>query len=289
MSWCLAQQLEVVRRVVEASRDLASGNPVASLSLLSFASERVPKLILIALGSLRCSDLPKTRSDLEDYVVKMVRKALRSIAKEVCSIDAERIVRRFNLSGEARSFVERSLSNASARARTAMQRKLSKLYEEIVRRFEELKQSVTSLEGSEVVERGLEVAASRALDVLESGFLREDEIRAIVEVASGVLSNEVDKACRRVAPRLGLVTRDLKEALEDWSDVRRRIEVAVRRAANLLKSFVAATLIMLVAARISSMVLTPASQGSLVDPRAARIGGLGEASEVLMRCSSALS
>ncbi len=286
MSWCLEQQREVVRMVLEACKELSNSNPVAALNLLLFASDRLPKLILIALGSLRCSDLAKAREDLEAYAVKMLRKALRTISKEVCSLDAARIVDKFGLSGENRSFVERSLSNASARARTSMQRRLSELYEELERRVEELRASIARLEGEELVARGLQIASSRAIEVLEKGFLNKVEVSRVVEVASDALSNEIEKACRRIAPRLGLTTAEVKSALIDWAEVKERVSRAVEKASELLKSFVASTLIMYASHRVATYVLTPVQQGQAIDPRKVRIEGIKESSEVLLRCLS---
>ncbi len=289
MSWCLDQQLEVVRRVLEASKALASSNQVASLSLLSFASERLPKLVLIALGSLRCSDLAKARSDLDEYVVKMVRKALRTISKEVCSIDAARIVESFGLTGEKRSFVERALSNASARARTSMQKKLAPLYEELIKRLESLRQPLASLDEQNLVSRGLEIAAAKAREILDKGFLSSDEVSKVIEVATEVLSNEIEKACRRIATKIEARTIDVKRVLESRDEVKQRVSKAINRAIKLLNSFVASTLIMYVVTKLTSLVLTPTQPSQVSDPRRISISGIAAACDVLASCASLIA
>ncbi len=288
MSWCLDQQIEVVRRVLEGASDLANRNAVATLNLLLFASSRIPKLALISLGSLRCNDLSKERGDLEEYVVKMVRKALRTTIKEVCSLDASRIVEKLRLVGEARSSVERSLSNVSARARTSLQRKLAPLYEELEKRFREMKSAIDLLERSELVSKGLDIVAQRVENVLSRGFLSEEEISKIVDVALGILSTETEKSFKRIAPRLGVTVNELRSIALDWGFVRERIEATVRRAAKLLKCFVASSLVNHVLSRIGSMVINPSQPSEAIDPRNLVLSGFDRVVRVLLECLSAI-
>jgi len=284
--WCLDQQVEIVEKVLEGAIELSSRNPVATLNLLLFASSRIPKLALVSLGSLRCNDLPKERGNLEEYVVKMIRKALRMVVKEVCSIDAARISEKLRLSSDAKSSVERSLNNASSRARSALQKKLAPLYEELEGRFGELKSVIDAMDKRELLSGGLERVLMYAEEIMRNGFLKEEELSRITSVALAVLSTEIEKSFKRIAPRLGVAVRELRSMVLEWGFVRERIEAMLRRASNLLKCFVASILVRYALTKIESMVLNPVQQSEAVRPSELSLESSGRAARLLLDCLS---
>ncbi len=262
--WCLEDQVTYVEQLLQALR---KGSEVPTIALLEVANriaERIPKIALLAMGTLRCSDLKKEIKDVETYAIRLLRKSLRTMTKEVCSIDANQIASSMYLSREGREVVERSLRNASARARTSMNRMLSDLFKEWERRFAELRSRIASMEiGESVSRQGIEKIVNLSMEILSKGFVTEEELRKIIDVAANALLNEVDKARRKIASALHVPPTQLEEHGLSRKYIVHRVREAAERAATLMTIYVASILVYDYLRRFFETFVNPSQQPPL--------------------------
>ena len=291
-AWCIEHYRRVLEEVLNVARECASRSPSVSVHLIALSAEKVSKLALVAMGNLRCSDLSKEVKDVETYAVKMIRKALRQLSKEVCSVDAERIAGTIARSDEDRRRIERSLRNASSRARTAMQKKLADLYQELETRFSRMRERIHSAGGEELVKRieTLINSIGFARDTIEEGFLSMKEVETIVRVAVEAISSEIDRASRNIARTLAIPLPLVRKALLDASDIEKSARERVEKMSRLLSCYVASTLIMDVFRGIEETIVFPTRQPASpsLEPSQRLAEGVEEGIYVLKKCLECL-
>jgi len=291
-SWCIDHYRRVLDEALGVARDCASRTPSVSIHLVALSAEKVSKLALVAMGNMRCSDLSKEVRDVETYAVKMIRKALRQLSKEVCSVDAERIASAIARSDEDRRRIERSLRNASSRARTSMQKKLADLYQELETRFSRIRERIRGAGGAELVKRveTLINSIGFARDTIEEGFLSMKEVETIVRVAVEAISSEIDRASRNISRSLAIPLPLVRKALLDASDVERSARERVLRMSRLLSCYVASTLILDVFRAIEESIVFPTKQPAptSLEPTRTLAEGVEEGVYVLKKCLECL-
>ncbi len=246
MTWCIEDQLEIVRELLElAKRDTEAKHTAAQIITLRAACERLAKTILVAIGSLRCTDLRKPIDDIENLTVRILRKTVRKLAKNLRTTDLDSIAQKLNLDLRQREQAMHIIEVASSRAKAGVQKALSDVYERLENNMANMRRSIHSTNLHILTEEPskLEEFFHTIISILEHGLLTQREIDNIVMKTTNVLMSELNHAVSKISREFGISANRVREALIQPKEVSRSVRNDIAKAMRMLNLYAATALL----------------------------------------------
>ncbi len=245
MSWCLEDQKVVVEQLLVVARNAESESPLAELLVVKEAAERIAKMVLVGIGTFRCSDVHKPIEDVSEFVTRILRKTVRVLAKGIRGIDLDEVSKKLGLGMKEKEVLEHIIDVATSRAKSGVQKALSDVYERLEQRFT----AIRSMYASEGVSKF--ISDSDRIDELldnlnrlvEEGLLRETEVENVAMITADVISSELSRAVARISRELSIPQHKVREVLEMKSS-RSRVKEEIERAAKLMRIYTAVAIVL---------------------------------------------
>ncbi len=246
MTWCIEDQLEIVQELLElAKHDTEAKLTAAQIITLRTASERLAKTILVAIGSLRCTDLRKPIDDIENLTVRILRKAVRKLAKNLRTVDIDSIAQKLGLDPGQREQAMHIIEVASSRAKAGVQKALSDVYERLENNMANLRRSIHSTDLCTLTGEPskLEDFFNTISRIIEHGLLTQTEIDNIVMKTANVLMSELNHAVSKISREFGISANRVRKALIRPREVSSNVRNGIARAVRMLNLYAATALL----------------------------------------------
>ncbi len=259
MTWCTEDQLEIIRELLElAKHDTDAKLTAAQIITLKTASERLAKTILVIIGSLRCTDLRKPIDDIETLTVRILRKTVRKLAKNLRTVDIDSIAQKLNLNPRQRDRAMHIVEVASSRAKAGVQKALSDVYERLENSVTDLRRFIRSTDPHTLIAETskLEEFFNTINKIIEHGLLTQTEIDEIVMKTTNVLVSELNHTVSKISREFQISANRVREALIQPREISKNVRSGIARAVKMLNLYTATALLYDLLSAIESAFLT---------------------------------